>query len=476
LVSGDGRGLGRLLAGTAVASVLVFVLHLPWSLTFLGHDRSWASVAGAGTFDNDGLDVGDILRFHTGPFGGGALSFAVLAAAAFSLLLAQGERLAWAVRGWFVALACWGLVLAGQQDWLDRGLPDPGVLLAPAAAGLALATALGVAAFEIDLRRHRFGWRQFAPFAASISIGLLLVPFATAAADGRWKMPRRDFSRSYTGLFAHPEEGEARVLWVGDSRVLPLGGLDLAQNELADAAEGLAFATTDGRPPSLLDRWGGTETHGAQLVRDAIGRAAAGDTNRLGALLSVLAIRYVVVTDHLVPAPYRGEVRPVPDMLHRTFEAQLDLERVESVNEAVTVYRNNSWSPIRAVLPSGVDVTQDPFAQARGVVDLEGAKPALATTSTDRVDASGTVSANDTLYLAANASAHWRLRVDGVDVPRQDAFGWASAFDVPASGDATLTYRTPRSRHVFLLANAVVWVLVIGRLNSLRERRRRGAS
>ena len=77
----------------------------------------------------------------------------------------------------------------------------------------------------------------------------------------------------------------------------------------------LAFATTDGKPPSLLDRWGGPETAGAQLVRDAISRAVAGDTNRLGALLSVLAIRYVVFTDHLVPAPYAGDVRPVPEQL-----------------------------------------------------------------------------------------------------------------------------------------------------------------
>ncbi len=473
LVAGEGRGLGRLLGGTLAAGVLVFVLHLPWSLTFVGGDRSWASVAGAGSFDNDGHGVGDILRFHTGPFGSHAISFAVLAVAAFPLLLAQGERLAWAVRGWFVALACWALVLAGQQDWLGRGLPDPGVLLAPAAAGLALASALGVAAFEIDLRRHRFGWRQFAPFAAAVALGLLLVPFATGAADGRWKMPRRDFSRSYSGLFAHPEEGEPRVLWIGDSRLLPLGGLELAPGDPDSAGAGLAFATTDGRPPSLLDRWGGPETDGAQRVRDAIGRAAAGDTSRLGSLLSVLAIRYVVVTDHLVPAPYRGEVRPVSDALRRTFEAQLDLERVEAVNEAVTVYRNNSWSPIRAVVPPSVDLSTDPFTEARGVFTLEGSRPALvATSDDDGVEASGPLSAGDRLYLATTSSTNWRLDVNGAEAVRTDAFGWANAFEVTTSGEAKVHYRTPRSRHLFVVLNVVAWVVVIGRLNALRERRR----
>ena len=473
LVAGDGRGLGRLLGGTVCASALVFVMHLPWSLTFLGHDRSWASVAGAGSFDNDGYDVGDILRFHTGPFGSHAISFAVLAAAAFSLLLAQGERLAWAVRGWFVALACWALVLAGQQDLLGRGLPDPGVLFAPAAAGLALATALGVAAFEVDLRRHRFGWRQFAPFAAAVAIGLLLVPFATGAADGRWKMPRRDFSRSYAGLFARPEEGEPRVLWIGDSRVLPLGGLELAQDDPTNPASGLAFATTDGRPPSLLDRWGGPETPGAQLVRDAIGRATAGDTSRLGALLSVLAIRFVVVTDHLVPAPYRGDVRPVSDALHRTFEAQLDLERVESVNEAVTVYRNNSWSPIRAVVPAAVDLQTNPFARAQGLVELGGSEPALAKTAPEGLDASGRLDAGDRMYLATTSSANWRLDVGGAEAVRRDAFGWANSFEVVSSGEARLSYETPLRRRLVVVANVVVWVLVIVRLNALRERRRR---
>ena len=205
---------------------------------------------------------------------------------------------------------------------------------------------------------------------------------------------------------------------------------------LATSAVGLAYATTDGRAPTLLDRWGGPDTTGARLVRDAIARAASGDTNRLGQLLAVLGIRYVVVADHLVPAPLRGEVRPVPPVIGRTFGAQLDLERVESVNEAVTVYRNNSWVPIRAVLANGTDFTADPLAGTRRLTDRTNAIPALVATSPDGIRATGPLAAGARLYLATNASTNWRLRVAGGDVARSDAFGWANVFE-PATAAMT---------------------------------------
>lgn len=472
LVAGDGRGVVTLFFGTVLALVAVFVLHLPWSLSFVRDGSTWASFAQAGSARGDRVDLADLVRFHTGQFGARPLSYAVLVAAGFPLLLAQGVRLAWAVRGWFVALGCWAVVWAAGQGWLPRALPNPGVLLAPGAAGLALATALGVAAFEIDLHRHRFGWRQLAPFAAAGAVAMLLVPFLVGTVDGRWKMPRRDFERSYAGLFAHPEEGTPRVLWIGDPAILPVAGFDLARGALATSAVGLAYATTDGRAPTLLDRWGGPDTTGAQLVREAIARAASGDTNRLGQLLAVFGIRYVVVADHLVPAPLRGEVRPVPPVIGRTFGAQLDLERVESVNEAVTVYRNNSWIPIRAVLASGTDFTADPLAGTSRLTDRTNAIPALVVTSPDGIRATGPLAAGARLYLATNASTNWRLRVAGGDVARSDALGWANVFEPATAADASLDYSTPRSTRLMLVGQVVIWLLALARLNALRERRR----
>lgn len=478
LVSGDGRGIAALAAGTVLAGVLAFVLLAPWSVSFVRGDLTWSAFVRPGASDGGTLTTSDLLRFHTGPHGEHLWSYAILVVAAFSLLLARGVRLSWAVRGWFVALACWALVWIAQQGWLPRAIPEPGVVLAPAAAGLALASALGVAAFEVDLRRHRFGWRQFAPFVAGGAFIVLLLPLLTASVDGRWELPRRDFARSYAGLVAKPEEGAPRILWLGHPDVLPIAGDDLAVGALGTVADGLAFATTDGRPPTLLDRWGSPRTPGAVLVRDALGVAADGDTNRLGQLLAVFGVRYVVLVDHLAPAPIDSEVRPVSPALRRTFDAQLDLERVESVNEAVTIYRNLSWVPIRASLAEGTALDPEDLSRAAIALAATPRPPALVDAATDAsrpfADAtrSGVLPARTTLYQAVNANANWRLSVAGGGAVRRDVYGWANAFTVDAGGDAVLEYRTPWTRRAALVAQVVVWLVVVLWWNALRERRR----
>ena len=159
-------------------------------------------------------------------------------------------------------------------------------------------------------------------------------------------------------------------------------------------------------------------------------------------------------------------------MIGRTFGAQLDLERVESVNEAVTVYRNNSWVPIRAVLANGTDFTADPLAGTRRLTDRTNAIPALVATSPDGIRATGPLAAGARLYLATNASTNWRLRVAGGDVARSDAFGWANVFEPATAADASLDYRTPRSTRLMLVGQVVIWLLALARLNALRERRR----
>src|SRR5690606_21956920 len=96
--------------------------------------------------------------------------------------------------------------------------------------------------------------------------------------------------------------------------------------------------------------------------------------SRLGRLLAPFAIRYVVVVEDR--APGKTENVPVPPNLLRSLGAQLDLEPIAGFDDALTVYRNASWAPMRAVLPSGVDTDAVGLA---GLVhtDLSGATPAL---------------------------------------------------------------------------------------------------
>ncbi len=133
--------------------------------SFLGIDR------GEGTLGFD-----ELLRFETGPIGAAPVGYVLLAAAALPLLIGRGWRHGWAVRGWTIALVFWGIAWAGQEGWLDFGLPASDVLLAPAAAGLALAAGLGVSAFELDLPGYRFGWRQLASGVAAVAVLVATLP------------------------------------------------------------------------------------------------------------------------------------------------------------------------------------------------------------------------------------------------------------------------------------------------------------
>jgi GT2 family glycosyltransferase len=465
LVVGDGRGLGSLLGGTALASLVAFVLHVPWSLSFLRGDPTWSSFVGPGASGGDALDLGALLRFETGPMGGTFFGWATLVAATFALVLAQGPRLAWTVRCWFVALAAWGLVLLGEQGALDGivpdpVLPDPGVTLAVAAAAMAVAAALGVAAFESDLRKYRFGWRQLAPASAIVVFVAIVAPLAAAAVDGRWDMPRRSFASTFESLEAEPGEGGARVLWLGDSEVLPLAGFRLDDTVM--------FTTTDHGSPSFADRWGGPSTTGIPIVRDAVTAAVDGDTSGLGRLLAPFSVRYIVVVE--AQAPGDRAVHPAPPTLLRALGSQLDLEPVLGVDPALTIYRNTSWSPMRTALPDNVDVEASGLA-GLAATDLSRAEAVLTDVDDDGITASGTVPGSQDVYVSATAAPDWRLEVDGRSVERGDAFGWANAFAVGTGGEASLTYDTPLRRRALLVGQVALWGVAWVALGSLRNRR-----
>ena len=118
------------------------------------------------------------MRFQVGPVGAGILGWALLAVAAMPLLVGRGWRFAWAVRFWAVALLGFGLAWAGGRGWLPVRLQDPDLLLAPAAAALAGAVAMGAAASQVDLRGYRFSWRQAAPLAGGLALVASVLPDA----------------------------------------------------------------------------------------------------------------------------------------------------------------------------------------------------------------------------------------------------------------------------------------------------------
>ncbi len=456
-------GAPRMLAAGVGACAVALVLHLPWSLDFLRTSSDWTAFAGTRAAAGGPLSLGRVMRFQSGPFGAPPLGWAFLLAAAVPLVIGRSWRLEWAVRAWFVALAGWGVVWAGQEGWLPLGLPSPEILLAPVAVALSLAAALGLAAFETDLRAYRFGWRQAIAVAGAVGVVVGALPLASGLVDGRWKLPGHDFSVAYDQLFGSRDDRPYRVLWVGDPEVLPLAGWRLDSR--------LAYATTDHGAPDVTDLWAGSADRSTRLLADALRIAQDGGTARLGRLLAPMAIRYLMVPDRIAPPPFDRDVRPPTPKLIAALSEQLDLEQVP-VSNGLTVYRNRAWVASRAVLPE-TDAPRRTFTDAIAD-DLSAGKPAL-TSESGPTSAHGVIPAPGSLLVASASSPRWQVKFDGKSAPRSVLFGWANGFRVTPSSHGSLSYRTPIERTLALIGQVALWLVVLIALVRYRRRDRRGA-
>ena len=137
------------------------------------------------------------------------------------LVVATGERLAWAGRAWMLALLSFACAWLPSRLDVHASVPAPEGVLVPAALGLALAAGLGVAAFLEDLRTFHFGWRQFAAVAAAVGIALPVIGFAADTLDGRWGMSNDDWPTRFAWMNEERDNGDFKVLWVGDPTIMP---------------------------------------------------------------------------------------------------------------------------------------------------------------------------------------------------------------------------------------------------------------
>jgi hypothetical protein len=444
------RGGLRLLVTAAIGALIAVLLHLPWTLDFVLPGRTLASFTG-GSDGADPSDLAALLQFDTGPLGGGVVGWSFLVAAALPLLIARSERHTWAVRGWTLAIASFGIAWVAQRGEVDVPLPALEVLLVPAAVGLALAAAMGVAAFEVDLPGYRFGWRQIASGLAAVAVVVAVVPVLGASFDGRWSMPSGDHSRALGFIDDENDDEAFRVLWVGDPDALPLDGWALDED--------LSYATTDDGTPTPENLWVGTDDGPTGLIADAIDLAVGGETARLGRLLAPMGIRYVVVPEQLAPAPFADDPIPAPSRLTTTLAGQLDLEPLD-VPAGLTVYRNQAALPARAELPSSVDVPTGGGVAAVLPVDLSGATAVLPDED-GHLRWSGPVRGDSTVLVSAASSDGWELAVDGETVDQVKPFGWSTGFEVGPGGDATLRFRTPFVRYGVLVIEAIAWLWVL---------------
>ena len=464
LVGEAGRAVRAVVAAAGAVGVAV-VLLLPWSVDFLLPGSQLSAVTGVGSPTARALGLGALLRFQTGPLGAPPIGWVFVAAAALPLLVGRDWRLAWAARMWVLAITCWGVAWAGGRGWLRVGTPATEVLLAPAAAALALAVALGLLAFERDVPGYRFGWRQLAPTATLVAVLLGAVPVAVSALGGRWNVPSQDFAGLLSWMPEQRAKGAFRVLWLGDPQAMPITGWRLG--------EGVSYATSRDGVPDATGLWPGAAPRSTQRVADAVQVARADGTTSLGHLLAPAAIRYVVVPLRAAPSRTGSPLRPPPPDLAAALDAQVDLKKLQG-DDALLVYENAAWAPGRAKLPPGATApTTIGLAALRGV-ELAGAVPVLPSQRTP-TRFSGPLGSGDTVLLSEASSPRWQLRVAGKGAPRAKAFGWANAFASPASGAATLRYRTSVLRFGALAVQLALWVAAVRMLLVGRHRRRAAA-
>ncbi|HIE68594.1 MAG TPA: hypothetical protein EYP97_11595, partial [Acidimicrobiia bacterium] len=361
ILAGSLAGLGRLLLVTMAGVVVAGLLQLPLVLELLT-GRSIGSLLNPVQWPVHGVGTMEMFRLDTGDFGLGRVGSALLVVPVLALVVARGRHLFIALRAWFVVAASWSAVWILNQGWWDGPTPEPGVLLAPAAVGLAWAAAVGVAGLGADLLVGTSGerfqrLRQAAVGVAGLSLAVAVLPVLGGSIDGAWGTARDDLRAAVPFIYSGPVDGGTihggvpRVLWLGDPSVLPAVGISLGDDHLGGGypgdgrpsggpiPDGLAMAVTDGRP-DLIDQWPMDRTEGLASIRTSVLDAMAGDTSRLGARLATWGVGWVVLVERSTPVPQPAREVAVPDLLAGAMSRQLDLERMEGINRAVTVYRS----------------------------------------------------------------------------------------------------------------------------------------
>jgi GT2 family glycosyltransferase len=461
LVGGAGAAI-RAVRGALGGVVVSVVLLLPWSVALLGRS-GWSTIVGVARLTGRAPGLGALLRFQIGPMGAGPLGWALLIAAAMPLFVARDWRFAWAVRFWGVALVSVAAAWAGGHGWLPLRFQDPDLLLAPAAAALAGAVAMGAAASQVDLRGYRFSWRQAAPLAGGVALVAAVLPLLGAAPDGGWHLPTHEVARSVGWMPAQAGTGAFRVLWVGDPDSIPLDGWPLP------GQDGLAYATSRNGPPDVTDLWPGPRSSATGSMGDALSVARQGGTARLGRLLAPMAVRYIVVPRRLSTGTGAGGL-PVPAGLSRALGSQLDLRLLPS-DPALDVYENTAWGAARVVVPGDLAAAGLPGTLGAGA-DLSGGQAVAPGGGPARF--SGQLPGPGTVLLSEAPSGRWGLTVAGQSAARADAYGVANAFAAGTGGHVTVRYATPLYRYPLALAPFALWAGAVVLL--LRTRRRSGPS
>lgn len=438
-------------AATALAALVAVVANMPWALRYV--DRGgWDAIVGPDLASPRDLGVLRLARFGVGPSAIGVLAVALYLPVLVTPLVSKGWRLSWATRALFLVVPFVGLAVLDDRGAIGPRLPEPAVLLAPVAVGVAIAAAVMVAVFASDVQAAGFGWRQPIGVLGVLAVAIGVVPGVASTFDGRFEQPKVTLADTLENMLpSHPSEGDYRVLYLGNPLVMPVASWSFR--------DGVAYALVDDGSFDVTADWAGPPVLEDQVLRPAIDAAATQTTTRVGRLLAPLGVRYIVVPLVDRVASTTSNPLPAPSGLLDALGDQLDLARLPSPAEVV-VYENTAWLPTFSML-TGDAATASQEAGADAIVryDVSGQQPVFIGADLAR-QVTGPVPAG-LLNTSMRRDPRWSLSVDGVTVTPQPTFGFSQAYAVPADGTATFEYDTPATRTVWLVLQTIVWLALL---------------
>jgi GT2 family glycosyltransferase len=445
----------RVLLVAAQGIGVALVLLAPWVVGTLLAGKDSVEIFGLPLSGASAAGWGEILRFAIGPAARSPLAWLLVAGAALPLFLGRGPRLVWAGRLWVTALGSWALAYAAARGDMGSFAPSVSVVLAPAALAVATCIGLGIAAFENDLTGREFGWRQVVSVVAIGFVAVGLLPVLGASVDGRWGLPSQGIDQQL-GFLGRPQPAVSRVLWLGDPRALPVGGWSIEP--------GLAYALTPQDLPDTTQVLTPAGPGPAALAGNAVRLALSGGTVHLGRLLAGAGVSSVVVVEALAPSlvgqsPTSVSAPPPPGLV-TDLQQQDDLQVVPG-ETGVQVFTNGARMAVTAQRGAPLpDVARWSYP---GAADVVGWQPVLGPLA--RGSTAGAVGAG-TLYAGYAPAGSFALGVDGREVPRRDAFGWASQY-ATTKGQGTLSFSgfpyVPVAVALELAAWVALAVALIGR-------------
>ncbi len=448
LARGSLATAGWSLAAGLAAVVGAAILNLPWITSW-----SWEGVVGAPPIGEAGLGLLPLASFEIGRTDFAALGLALYLPVLAAVLLARAWRLTWAIRASLLVLAFGALAVLADQGTFPFAMPEAGVLLVPVALGLAIAAGAALAAFDLDVRGGTFGWRQPLGILASVAVVVGLAPGVAALADGSFQVPSTPLARLLDASLpdASPA-GDYNVLLIGDARLLPVPATEYR--------DGVSWAIIDDGALDVRDRWMPPSNAAASLVNTALDEMASTSTLRAGRLLAPLAIRFVVVPEFDGVDSTVDDPLPLPTGLVAALEDQLDLVAVRPGLPTLEAFENRAWVPKQAQLDADAAAASDAAgAEVLVRTDLSASVPLFVGadqlgTTTDDVSAG-------VVHLGVPFDDAWTLSVDGTSIEPRRAFGETTAYDVAASGGATLRYDTSALRWLAVLAQTALWIAAI---------------